>query len=528
MMGGSLAHEFMFLNPAGEDVLVLCEACGYAANRQVAPTIAPEPARGGAPRRSRRSRRPTRPPSTRWRRSSACPTSRTAKATFFVTGDGRFVVAIVRGDYDVNETKLVNAIKATGGLRPAQVEEITARGMEPGYGSPIGARDALVVVDALAARSPNLVAGANRPGCPPAQRQRPARLHAGRDHRHRERPRGRPLPRLRRDRDPAQRHRGRQHLQARDEVHGGAGRRVPGRGRRAPPDRHGLVRHRPRAQRRLHRGGAPRREGHRLARRGRARTRRTSSRIGANKNPEVTEIAERLHDLAAQAAARTHEILYDDRDESPGVKFTDAELLGMPWILTVSPRSLAAGGDRGHEPRDRREGRPRDRGRRGLPGRPRADARLTGAGPAAELACPARLVPDDDLYARLEVALDASPEAIELAWRALLKRHHPDVAGDDAEALDRAKRINVAHDWLSDPALRARYDADRLGLAPRPPAAPAGAGYRPRAARGRRGRRQPGLASDGAAPAPGGPRARTSSAATPPSASPGSSPASSG
>ena len=53
-----------------------------------------------------------------------------------MTGDGRFVVAIVRGDYDVNETKLVNAIKATGGLRPAQVDEIKARGMEPGYGSP--------------------------------------------------------------------------------------------------------------------------------------------------------------------------------------------------------------------------------------------------------------------------------------------------------------------------------------------------------------------------------------------------------
>jgi prolyl-tRNA synthetase len=36
MMGGSLAHEFMVLNPAGEDVLVLCQTCGYAANRQVA------------------------------------------------------------------------------------------------------------------------------------------------------------------------------------------------------------------------------------------------------------------------------------------------------------------------------------------------------------------------------------------------------------------------------------------------------------------------------------------------------------
>jgi len=38
------------------------------------------------------------------------------------------------------------------------------------------------------------------------------------------------------------------------------------------------------------------------------------------------------------------EVLYDDRDESPGVKFTDAELLGMPLIVTISPRSLAAGG----------------------------------------------------------------------------------------------------------------------------------------------------------------------------------------
>lgn len=77
---------------------------------------------------------------------------------------------------------------------------------------------------------------------------------------------------------------------------------------------------------------------------------------------------------------------------------------------------------------------------------------------------PAPLVPDDDPYARLELAPDASPEAIELAWRALLKLHHPDVAGDSAEALERAKRINVAHDWLSDPDLRVRYDRERAGL----------------------------------------------------------------
>jgi prolyl-tRNA synthetase len=63
--------------------------------------------------------------------------------------------------------------------------------------------------------------------------------------------------------------------------------------------------------------------------------------IGAGRDPKVLETAERLHALGKEAG---REILYDDRDESPGVKFTDAELLGMPWILTVSPRSLAAGG----------------------------------------------------------------------------------------------------------------------------------------------------------------------------------------
>jgi hypothetical protein len=72
---------------------------------------------------------------------------------------------------------------------------------------------------------------------------------------------------------------------------------------------------------------------------------------------------------------------------------------------------------------------------------------------------PRPLLPTDDLYARLEVPVDASPEAIEIAWRALLRRHHPDVAGP--ESLAAATAINVAHDWLSDPELRERYDRER-------------------------------------------------------------------
>src|SRR5258706_12960659 len=82
---------------------------------------------------------------------------------------------------------------------------------------------------------------------------------------------------------------------------------------------------------------------------------------------------------------------------------------------------------------------------------------------------PRPMLPTDDLYARLELPVNASYEAIEIAWRALLKQHHPDVAGPAAG--DLAKRINVAHDWLSDPELRARYDRERH---PRRTTAPAG------------------------------------------------------
>jgi hypothetical protein len=68
-------------------------------------------------------------------------------------------------------------------------------------------------------------------------------------------------------------------------------------------------------------------------------------------------------------------------------------------------------------------------------------------------------IPADDLYARLQIPIDAGPEVIEVAWRSLLRQHHPDVAGE--AGLEHAKRINVAHDWLSDPGLRARYDHAR-------------------------------------------------------------------
>ena len=169
MMGGTLAHEYMYLTPIGEDTLMLCDTCGYSANRQIARFIKPS-----APQEDARPVEKIPTPDTKTIDALATllniPKSKTAKAVFLaatVPQDGRdverFIFAVIRGDMEVNETKLANAVKASA-LRPATEDEIRAVGAEPGYGSPVGVRGAVIVADDAVASSPNLVAGANEPG----------------------------------------------------------------------------------------------------------------------------------------------------------------------------------------------------------------------------------------------------------------------------------------------------------------------------------------------------------------------------
>ena len=135
----------------------------YAANQQIAAVGKPEPA-AEEPLPTEEVATPEADTIASLAANLGVGMDRTAKAIFFVTADGRLLTVIVRGDYEVNETKLANALKIVGALRPARAEEIQAAGMEPGYASPIGAHDTTVIVDDLAARAPNLVAGANRHG----------------------------------------------------------------------------------------------------------------------------------------------------------------------------------------------------------------------------------------------------------------------------------------------------------------------------------------------------------------------------
>src|SRR3990172_722685 len=169
MMGGSLAHEYMYLTPGGEDTLLVCDACGHTANRQVARFIKP----AAQPETLQEVRTVATPGATTIAALGemlGVPTSKTAKAVFLVaTTNGRygpsarFVFAVVRGDMQINETKLASVVGAQE-FRPATEAEIEATGALPGYASPVGLKGTMVVVDSAVPSSPNLVAGANQEG----------------------------------------------------------------------------------------------------------------------------------------------------------------------------------------------------------------------------------------------------------------------------------------------------------------------------------------------------------------------------
>lgn len=87
---------------------------------------------------------------------------KTAKALMFTRpSDNQFIFVVVRGDMQLSEAKLK---KFVGDVRPATTEEIERSGAAPGYASPIGLKDTLIVVDNLVTSMQNLVAGANEAG----------------------------------------------------------------------------------------------------------------------------------------------------------------------------------------------------------------------------------------------------------------------------------------------------------------------------------------------------------------------------
>jgi len=165
-IGGKASHEFMVLTDTGEDVVIHCDACGYAANSEKARSQKSLGGASDAEVEEMGALTDVATPDSRTidevARLLNLPASRTLKAVFYVA-DGEFILAVIRGDLDVNEVKLQRALKCAA-LRLAEEEETRAAGIVAGFASPIGIHGVRVVADDSVPSARNLVAGANKEG----------------------------------------------------------------------------------------------------------------------------------------------------------------------------------------------------------------------------------------------------------------------------------------------------------------------------------------------------------------------------
>jgi prolyl-tRNA synthetase len=365
-MGGRDTHEFIYLTDYGEDSCLLCPNCGYAANAEVAAFVK-EPAHADEePKPVEEIDTPGLYTIAALADHLGVPESRTCKAVFYsatMVAEGakskeqgargadeaprtEAVFVAIRGDMDVNEAKLRNALGAVE-LRYMDEAEATKAGFVAGSASAVGlgarseepgARGIKVVADDLVTRERNLVAGANKPD------KHLLNVNYGRDWEadvvadialakegYRCAKCGTPMD-LRRGIEMGQVFKlgtrysemmGATFLDREGKpqpvVMGSYGigtERLLAAVVEANHDEAGIV---------WPRSLAPY-DVHMVA-------------IQPDK-PDVREVAEHLYEELRMAGTP---VLYDDRDETPGVKFNDADLLGMPLRVTVSPRNLAKG-----------------------------------------------------------------------------------------------------------------------------------------------------------------------------------------
>jgi prolyl-tRNA synthetase len=331
-IGGKDSHEFMILVEDGEDEVIHCSSCGYAANAEKAQFV-----KTGSNAESMRPLEEVATPATKTIEEVAgflgVPSNQTLKAVFYYA-DGEFVFVVIRGDLDVNETKLRNNLKCSD-LRFATEDEVGEAGLVAGFASPVGLTGIKVVADDSIALGSNFVVGANKPGYHfrNANSPRDFQVDLTAD------------IALARAGDTCPKCRGKLTLSRGIEVghvfklgtfiserfgasyldtdgkshpivmgsYGiGLGRLLAATVEQSHDDK-GIIWPLPVAPYQVH-----------------------LCPLSPDK-PAVADTAERLYQELQREGI---EVLFDDRDDSPGIKFNDADLLGIPLRLTLSPRTL--------------------------------------------------------------------------------------------------------------------------------------------------------------------------------------------
>jgi prolyl-tRNA synthetase len=162
-MGGSQSTEFMVPSEAGEDLVVVCDQCRYAANleKAVAYAVPPEAEDPGDDAAPEAFHTPGRKTIAEVAGFTGLPATSQMKSLVMVA-DGKPVLALLRGDHHLSETKFAGALGASA-VRPAFAAEIVEWfGAEPGSLGPIGITSMRVIADTALAGRRNMIAGANR------------------------------------------------------------------------------------------------------------------------------------------------------------------------------------------------------------------------------------------------------------------------------------------------------------------------------------------------------------------------------
>ena len=162
-MGGSQSQEFAVPSDAGEDLIVVCESCGYAANLEKALSKPQEPsvpdASGDA--LPEEFRTPGKKTIADVAEFDGLPETSHIKS-LVMSADGKPYLVLLRGDHALNEAKLSSVVEASE-IRPAHPEEIREWfGADAGSLGPVGVKDMRILTDEALRNRRDLIAGANK------------------------------------------------------------------------------------------------------------------------------------------------------------------------------------------------------------------------------------------------------------------------------------------------------------------------------------------------------------------------------
>ena len=336
-IGGTGSHEFHVLADSGEDAIAYSPASDYAANAEFAEAVAPPTPRGPATQKMQKVPTPGKTTCEEVTAMLGLPLSQSVKA-LAVMHEERMFMLLVRGDHQLNETKVAK-LPGLNPFRFATEKEIEARiGCRPGYIGPVGLqREITVIADRSVAAMNDFVCGANEAG------YHLTGVNFGRDL---EEPASVADIRNAVAGDPSPDGKGRLEICRGIEVghifqlgskyskamsatfldesgktqvmemgcYGIGVSRIVAAAIEQGNDERGIIWPLPMAPFQV--AIAP---------------------IGYRKNAEVKNVADRLHDELQSAGI---EVLLDDRDERPGAMFADLELIGVPHRITVGERGL--------------------------------------------------------------------------------------------------------------------------------------------------------------------------------------------